>query len=196
MKHLSAKSAAAACLVLLLVNTSYVAAFASPTIFYMANVLAHVALGLVFAILGFFVLARHHELRRALNVPAALYAIALAIGIYLTVHGNLSDDRWMLRSHVAAGILAIAALAPFAWKAFGAGGPARVWASGVAAASVLAIALPFGVALYARTHPPRWSRIANPATAPTSMAEEGGGPGSPFFPSAAKIGRASCRERA
>src|SRR5438270_11892635 len=103
MKYLSAKSLAAACLVLLLVNTAYVAAFASPTIFYMANVLAHVALGLVVAILGVAVLARHRELRRVLNVPAALYALVLAIGVYLTIHGNLADDRWVLRSHVGAG---------------------------------------------------------------------------------------------
>src|SRR5438876_6809076 len=186
MKYLSAKSLAAAGLVLLLVNTAYVAAFASPTIFYMANVLAHVALGLAVAILGLAVLARHRELRRALNVPAALYAIALAIGVYLTVHGNLADDRWVLRSHVIAGTMAVVALAPFAWKAFGTGGRARVWALGVAGASALAIALLLGVALYGRTHPSRWSRIANPATAPASMVEEGGGPGSPFFPSSAK----------
>src|SRR5438105_2829872 len=171
MKYLTAKILAGAGLVALLVNTAYVSAFASPTIFYMANVLAHVALGLVVAILGLAVVARHHELRRVLNVPAALYAVALAIGVYLTVHGNLAGDRWVLRSHIVAGILAVAALAPCAWAAFGAGRSARAWALAIAAASVLAITLPLGVALYARTHPPRWSRIANPATAPTSMAE-------------------------
>jgi hypothetical protein len=37
--------------VLLLVNTSYIAAFASPTIFYMDNVVLHLALGVVLAIL-------------------------------------------------------------------------------------------------------------------------------------------------
>ena len=36
--------------VVLLVNTAYIAAFASPTIFYMGNVLAHLVLGLVLAV--------------------------------------------------------------------------------------------------------------------------------------------------
>ena len=33
--------------VVLLVNTAYITAFASPTVFYMTNVLAHLVLGLV-----------------------------------------------------------------------------------------------------------------------------------------------------
>jgi len=37
-------------LVLLLVNTAYIAAFASPTIFYMGNVVLHLALGVTLAI--------------------------------------------------------------------------------------------------------------------------------------------------
>ena len=40
----------AALFVLLLVNTAYIAAFASPTIFYMANVLLHLVLGVVLAV--------------------------------------------------------------------------------------------------------------------------------------------------
>src|SRR5947208_955401 len=49
MKFPSVKSLASAGLIALLVNTAYVAAFASPTIFYMGNVLAHVVLGIVVA---------------------------------------------------------------------------------------------------------------------------------------------------
>ena len=35
--------------ILLLFNTAWIAAFASPTIFYIGNVLLHIGLGLVFA---------------------------------------------------------------------------------------------------------------------------------------------------
>ena len=38
-------------LVILLVNTGYIAAFASPTVFYMANVLAHLVIGVLVAVL-------------------------------------------------------------------------------------------------------------------------------------------------
>src|SRR5439155_9562752 len=186
MKFPSVKSLASAGLIALLVNTAYVAAFASPTFFYMANVLAHVVLGIVVAVLGFATLVRHREVRPALSAAAALFAIALAVGLYLTVHGNLAGDRSILRLHVAFGALAVAALVPYARRAFTAGGRPRTWAVGFAAASALALALPVAVTWYARTNPARWTRIANPATAPVSMAEEGGGPRSPFFPSSAK----------
>jgi tetratricopeptide (TPR) repeat protein len=180
------KSIAAIALIALLVNTAYVAAFASPTIFYMANVLGHVVLGVVVAVLGAVTLARHRELRSPLGAAAILFALALVVGLYLTVHGNLADDRSVLRLHVIAGGLAVAALAPFAWRAFSAGGSARSWALAGVAAATLAVALPAAAKLYAKSYPARWSRIANPATAPMSMNEEGGGPESPFFPSSAK----------
>ena len=40
------QSVAGILIILLVLNTAYVAAFASPTIFYMANVLLHVLLGI------------------------------------------------------------------------------------------------------------------------------------------------------
>ena len=42
-----------------------------------------------------FVTEIMEEPTRVLKVPAALYAIALAIGVYLTIHGNLASDRWV-----------------------------------------------------------------------------------------------------
>src|SRR5436190_15046595 len=180
------KTIAAVALIGLLVNTAYIAAFSSPTILYMANVLGHVALGLLVAILGAATLARHRELRSALRIPAVLFAVALGVGGYLTVHGNLADDRWILRLHIAFGLFAVAALVPFALRTFAAGGAARSWAVAFAGAAALAVVLPLSTNLYTKRHPARWSRIANPATAPVSMAEEGGGPRSPFFPSSAK----------
>src|SRR5438093_1636089 len=186
MKVPSLKSLAAAGSIALLINTAYVAAFASPTIFYMANVLAHVALGILVALAALAVVRRHRELRPALTLPVAFLAIALIVGLYLTVHGNLTTDRWALRLHVAFGVAAAVAILPFMARAARVRGAARTWAAGMAGASILALALPLGVAFYARSHPVRWARIVNPASAPISMAEEGGGPGSPFFPSSAK----------
>ena len=180
------KTIAAIAFVVLLVNTAYIAAFATPTVFYMANVLGHVALGLLVAISGAAAIARDSELRSALRIPATLFVVALLVGSYLTVHGNLADDRWALRLHIAFGVFAVAALVPFARRRFAAGGAARSWALAFGGAAALAVVLPLCVNLYLETHPPAWSRIANPATAPGSMTEEGGGPRSPFFPSSAK----------
>ena len=50
----------------------------------------------------------------------------------------------------------------------------------------MAAALPLATAIYVRVNPNPNDRIVNPAVTPASMDEEGGGPGSPFFPSSAK----------
>ncbi len=49
---------------ILLANTAYIAAAASPTVFYMGNVLAHVVLGAVVWVAALGLLATDRELRR------------------------------------------------------------------------------------------------------------------------------------
>jgi len=81
----------------LLANTGYVAAFSSPTVFYMTNVLAHVVLGAVLAIASLFVLRRSRLLSDA---PAAVGFLLLAFifGAVLTYAGNVRDNAWILWS--------------------------------------------------------------------------------------------------
>src|SRR5580704_6658856 len=107
---------------LLLVNTAYVAAFSSATIFYMTNVLGHVVLGAVLIIALLFVLRRSGLLRGA---PAAVGFLLLGFvfGAILTYAGNVRDNAWILWSHMGAAALGVAALIPFVWqKAVLAGG--------------------------------------------------------------------------
>ena len=54
------------------------------------------------------------------------------------------------------------------------------------AATVFLVVLPVSAALWAKSHPNPNDRIVNPLVPPMSMAQEGGGPSSPFFPSSAK----------
>ena len=77
-------------LVLLLVNTAYIAAFASPTIFYMGNVVLHLALGVALAIMAFWVIRR-------MPVAGGLFLIAALAGMFLAVRGNTMAHRWVLR---------------------------------------------------------------------------------------------------
>ena len=58
-------------LVLLLINTAYIAAFASPTIFYMGNVVLHLALGVALAIVLLWFI-RRMPLAGSLFLVAAL----------------------------------------------------------------------------------------------------------------------------
>ena len=85
----------------LLVNTAYVAAFASPTIFYMTNVLVHLGLGLVLTfILLYFI--------RAIPIAGGLFLVSAAAALYLTVRGNITEHRWALWVHVLAAALGLA----------------------------------------------------------------------------------------
>src|ERR1700733_9003408 len=99
----------------LLVNTGYVAAFSSPTVFYMTNVLGHVVLGAVLAIALIFILRRSGLLAGA-RIAVVLLLLAFVLGAILTWAGNIRDNAWLLRSHIAAAILGVAALIPFVWK--------------------------------------------------------------------------------
>ena len=107
----------AALFVLLLVNTAYIAAFASPTIFYMGNVLAHLVLGVVLAVAFGVLLARRPDLRPGIVPAAVLFLIALLAGLWLSVAGNVLAHRPVLWAHVAAAGLGVIALGHLALAA-------------------------------------------------------------------------------
>ena len=186
MRSPTLKTFLGAGLIVLLINTAYIAAFANPTIFYMMNVLGHLVLGVVLTLGLGVLLARDAEMRRRLAAPGALFAIAAVLAVYLAIVGNTHDHAWILRAHIVASALGVAALWPFALGAARSVGARRAFGYGVQAAAVLALVFPVAAVNYARTHPSPNDRIVNPVTPPTSMYGEGGGPKSPFFPSSAK----------
>src|SRR5881409_49202 len=87
--------------VLLLINTGYVAAFASPTVFYMGNVLLHLVLGVAVALGAAWLFVRRPELRRGFGLAGLAFAVATAVGIYLAVAGNVRANHGALVAHVA-----------------------------------------------------------------------------------------------
>src|ERR1051325_11683706 len=96
----------ALCLVFLL-NVAYIAAFATPSIFYMANVLLHLALGLLLA--GAIVMALrspHLRPRGTGAIAAGLFFVSAILGAYLVVAGSLRANRWALEAHIGAGAFA------------------------------------------------------------------------------------------
>ena len=173
--------------VFLLVNTAYIAATASPTVFYMGNVLAHVVLGTVVWVLGLGLMACDREFRRSWSARVAMTAMTVAAGFAaeLVWRGNLLEQRWVLMAHAATGALAVAALLPLAWRLAVRGtGGARRFGVTYQAGTALLLVVP-AAAMWA-THPNPADRIVNPPMAPLSMHEEGGGERSPFFPSSAQ----------
>jgi Tfp pilus assembly protein PilF len=174
----------AALFLVLLVNTAYLAAYASPTIFYMGNVLLHLGLGLALAaVLVWMILRRSLPLPR---IAVALFGLALLAGLYLVFAGNVLAHRWALWAHVITAGLGVAALAPWVWrKARENGGEWRRFRLAFAAAVALLVLWPIGMMGWRKANPNPSDRIRNPLIVPTSMQEEGGGPKSPFFPSSA-----------
>jgi len=172
--------------VVLLVNTAYITAFASPTIFYMTNVLAHLVLGLALAVAFGVRLARRPDLRPGLLPAAILFGIALIAGLWLTVAGNVLAHRPILWAHMIAAGLGVIALGVWLWQRSATGPGWTRFRQAFVAAAVLLVALPGAMALWRKANPDPNARIVNPLVVPTSMQEEGGGPRSPFFPSSAK----------
>jgi Flp pilus assembly protein TadD len=140
-------------LVAAVLNAAYVAAAPAPTVFYIGNVLLHLALG---AAVVAWLMARY---RRSPRV--APLALAGALGVFLIFAGATRDHYAILIAHIALGVAGLALLMPR-------------WTVPLAVLSVLAIALRFGM-------PP--DRIRNPRAVPLTMAGEGAGPKSPFWPS-------------
>ena len=81
-------------LALLLLNSAYLWAFAHATIFYMANALLHLALGVALTLLA-IPLLKHYPKEAGLFIAAALP------GIYIAIRGNTLDHRWALLLHIA-----------------------------------------------------------------------------------------------
>ena len=187
VRALSLRTITGAGLVALLIDTAYVWAFASPTLVYMASVLAHVTVGALVVLLGAALLVRDGAMRRpAIGLAAIGLALATVFAAYLIVAGNLNEHRIALRAHIVAACAAVAAMMPYAsgLAARGRLGE-RVFGRAFQSAAVLLVVFPSAVGLYVTAHPRADERVVNPKSTPLSMEGEGGGPSSPFFPSSA-----------
>jgi tetratricopeptide (TPR) repeat protein len=174
--------------VALLINSAYLAASTSPSLFYFSNIVLHIVLGIALA------LACVRRLRPRLqgtNVGTAvgwlLLAAAAISGAVLTVVGATTPNTWLLRGHIATSIAGSALLfVTVLWPAIARSGTrTRVTAAISAMCVVLAAAV---AAVAAARHDDARRvryRIVNPDIVPTRMEEEGAGPASPFFPSSA-----------
>ncbi len=171
----------------LLLNSGYIWAFASPTLFDVGNMIAHLVLGVVLSVAFAWQWLRNMELRRGTKLSALFFASALGCGLYLAKVGNLSTQRRVLVAHIAAGLLGTLALTPFLWRAarnFGEGW--ITYRNALVACAAFAVILPAVVTVYQRRFPNPHDRIRNPQVVPLSMHHEGEGPKSPFFPSSSR----------
>jgi len=189
---------------LLVANSAYVAAFGDASLFYVANAFLHPFLGILAGILFVLYLRRNREFLTGApgRMVRVLLALSTVFGGYLMVEGMTRPNSWALYAHVSLAIAALAVLL-IAWRARITAGKSknenrnspsfdfrisnfdfRAW-RWTAAAMLGSLAF-YGVAAgYQKLRPNPQFLIRNPKTPPLSMEEEGGGPNSLMFPSAA-----------
>src|SRR6476620_827392 len=175
-------------LVLLLLNSAYLAAFASPTLFYFTNVVLHMGLGIL---LGVVWLRRFLRERSTTPLPTVLCAAVLTAGglcgVAIMIVGAAAKTRWLLPAHIALTVAGgLPLLLRFAWNALQrARSSQRIVLGGVYSVVFLAFAAALGLAATYESRNKAQYRIENPTVVPASMQQEGRGPHSPFFPSSA-----------
>jgi Tfp pilus assembly protein PilF len=171
---------------LLLVNSAYLAAFDTPSLFYFANVAAHAMGGVLLAVAAAVYLIRFKPRLSALGTAAAvLLAGAAGAGAGLIVIGATTPNVWLLQTHIvvaaAGSALAVAGLYAAARRIANTRRYAPLCP--VAAAALFAFAV-LGNVNTTREFQQQY-HIRNPTRPPATMDGEGGGPSGPFFPSSA-----------
>jgi len=175
--------------VLLLANSAYLAAVASPTLFFYANVALHVGLG-AFVALGALVYGAKTRRRWAEGAPTVwvVFLLCAAVGLWLAYVGASRAHERVLYAHAA--LAAAAVLLAAVWlDRYTAGAVSRPARRLATAGVVLLCAVVVVPILVKATLKRQWEAryaIVNPVGPPLSMQGEGGGPGTPFFPSSAR----------
>ncbi len=171
----------------LLLNTAYISAFATPSIFYMGNVLLHVLVGAGLFVAFVRLMARDPDLRMRAMPALVILTVAALAGGYLTAFGATRAHNWALYTHIVTAILGVLLLFPYVLdKADTAGGGWVRFRNAFAALTVFLFVLPLSANLYQKRYPAPDDSIRNPLTAPLTMAGEGAGPKSPFWPASAQ----------
>ena len=169
--------------VVLLLNSAYLAASASASLFYFANVAFHAALGVV--ITG---LALTYLRGRAWRLPVVVMPGVILLGLggalsglAITGVGATRPYRWLLAVHIACSVAG--AIPVFVWLLTWTARRSRVAAAAMVVV-VAGAAVSAGAARLRHEDARRAAhRIENPRVVPASMEEEGAGAESPFFPS-------------
>jgi tetratricopeptide (TPR) repeat protein len=174
-------------LALFALNTAYLWAYATPSLFYYTNVVFHMALGIALgAVLGRQLLRAWRGVGLLVRGAAALVAAGGFVGIVIMVIGAAAHFRWLLPLHIALSVAGAVPLGVYgvAKGLRSSGGRQRTVFAATCGVVIVATAAAIVVAARSGAEARARYRITNStATVPLSMNQEGRGPTSPFFPS-------------
>ena len=173
--------------VVLLLNSAYLVAAPSASLWYYINVAAHPLLGVAIALAVAPRIVRREWVGGRLAVAGAGgLGVGLLLGLIVLVLGATREYEPILYAHIATSALGAGLLIVHAWRRSASTG-SGAWA--VRACLLVAVAAGVAAPVVRSALDARWSRafpLENPTEVPTVMAEEGAGAESPFFPSAAQ----------
>ncbi len=170
----------------LLMNSAYLVAAPSASLWYYANVGAHPLLGVMLA-LALAPRVRHRDwaTRPLLASGFGTLAVSLLIGLAVAVLGATRQYAPLLQVHVATAVLGATLVAMHLWRSV-TGAPRRSWAVRACLIGALSAGLAAPMIRASRDAELRRAyRIENPAGPPVSMAEASAGRANPFAPSSA-----------
>ncbi|HZU25653.1 MAG TPA: tetratricopeptide repeat protein [Bryobacteraceae bacterium] len=162
----------------LLLNAAYIAAFPSATVFYMGNVLLHVLVGFGLTVVLVRLLVRRRQAEGLPYAAAALLLTSAVLAAYLTAFGAIRAHRWALNLHIITAVAGVLLLLPWAFQKT----PVR-FRNAFVACLITLLVVPLAGRIYRARRTRDEALIRNSLTVPTSMAGEGAGPSSPFWPS-------------
>src|SRR5262245_5289251 len=93
---------------LLLLNTAYLWPLAEPTLFYMSNLVLHMGLGILLAVVAVrYLLMNRASLPCAARWGLLLFLLSAIPGLIIMKVGGLRPYRWILQLHIALAMLAV-----------------------------------------------------------------------------------------
>ena len=169
----------------LLLNSAYLTALPTPSLWYYTNVALHPILGVVLALAVARVWIRPWGIGRLYVASVVGLGASALLGLGVLVVGAVQPFTPLLHAHVAASVAGSLLLAMHTWRVTS-GNQRVIWSVRACVACLCLVGV--AAAAVRSGHEARRRetyRIENPLVSPSSMEEEGRGPDSPFFPSSA-----------
>ena len=171
----------------LLINSSYLAAYADPTLFYFGNVGLHLILGVVLTVIfAGYAFRRFAQFSGTMKLAILLLAVCAALGLFMMKFGATRQYRWALYSHIAFAVAGSIPLLLVLFKEARNRSALRLRPAVYVAIVSLVFLFPIASTAFNRYAGAERYRIINPDAVPLNMESEGAGPHGPFFPSSAE----------
>ena len=166
---------------ILLLNSAYLFSFGEPTLFYILNVLFHLALGIVLIIpFSIYLYQKFNILSPYGRVGVFGLLVGIASGVSLMIVGATTPFRWILITHIIS--ISIGSLLFCLHLLKDSSSLSSRFKNVIIGVLICVVFFPIGAKLSQHYFPSEDYLVKNPMLPPTSMYDEGGGTTGHFFP--------------